>query len=159
MVEIPTAGGKSYMTALFFWNYQKHVDPDARFMLLVPNVQLVKQMKSDLVDYGYKAEDVAAMTGGMTKAEKKCNDPAKARITVVNTQYLRGHIDELPEYDALFVDECHTACAEKTVDLIRRVKAKVRVACSGTILDDKYKRDLLVGLFGRIVYREEVTDL
>lgn len=41
MIEIPTAGGKSFILANFIWNIMKNVDRNAKSLILVPNVQLV----------------------------------------------------------------------------------------------------------------------
>ena len=51
MIEIPTAGGKSFIIANYIWNMWKNVDRKMKFLLLVPNTQLVEQFWKDLVDY------------------------------------------------------------------------------------------------------------
>lgn len=38
MIEIPTAGGKSFILANFVWNILKKINRGYKFMLLVPNV-------------------------------------------------------------------------------------------------------------------------
>lgn len=67
MIEIPTSGGKSLIIANFIWNLLKHVDASYKTLIFVPNVQLVEQFLGDLLDYGFRREDVAALHGGMTK--------------------------------------------------------------------------------------------
>lgn len=37
--------------------------------------------------------------------------------------------------------------------------APIKIGCSGTIPEDAYQRNTLIGMFGEIVYRENVTDL
>jgi len=37
LIEIPTAGGKSLVIANFVWNMWKHVDRNAKTLILVPN--------------------------------------------------------------------------------------------------------------------------
>lgn len=37
MVEIPTAGGKSFMIANFIWNLWKNINRDAKVLILVPS--------------------------------------------------------------------------------------------------------------------------
>lgn len=41
LIEIPTAGGKSFILANFIWNIWKNVDMKFKSLILVPNVQLV----------------------------------------------------------------------------------------------------------------------
>lgn len=37
LIEVPTAGGKSFIIANFIWNFLKNVDRDAKTLILVPN--------------------------------------------------------------------------------------------------------------------------
>jgi len=159
MIEIPTAGGKSLIIANFVWNLLKNVDPKLRTLILVPNVQLVEQFMSDLEAYGFPRSDLAKLEGGMSKREKRENDPAKAKIVVANRQYLMKNEKAVPPPDVLVVDECHSALAESTAALVTRCPARLRLACSGTVPKDRYQRNQLVGMFGRLLYREEIADL
>lgn len=53
VIEVPTAGGKSFIIANFIWNVLKNIDRNAKTLILVPSTQLVAQFYSDLIDYGY----------------------------------------------------------------------------------------------------------
>ena len=53
LIEVPTAGGKSFIIANFIWNVLKNISRSAKTLILVPNTQLVAQFYSDLIDYGY----------------------------------------------------------------------------------------------------------
>lgn len=59
LVEIPTGGGKSFMLANFAWTLRCLLEKPVRTLLLVPNKQLVVQFEKDLLDYGWKREQVA----------------------------------------------------------------------------------------------------
>ena len=37
LIEIPTAGGKSFIIANFIWNIWKNIDRNAKALILVPN--------------------------------------------------------------------------------------------------------------------------
>ena len=37
LIEVPTAGGKSFVIANFIWNIHKNIDKNFRYMILVPN--------------------------------------------------------------------------------------------------------------------------
>ena len=95
----------------------------------------------------------------MTKREKRENDVSKARIVIANRQSLQDRLKEIPPPDVLICDEVHTCLAKSTSEMIQGVKAKIRVGCSGTLPRDKYKLRQLVGMFGRVVYKENPMDL
>lgn len=159
LIEIPTAGGKSFIVSNFIWNLLKHVDSSYRTLILVPNVQLVEQFYGDMLGYGFRRERLAKFEGGMSKREQKENDVSKAKVIIANRQYLFKNEKKLPPVDVLVCDEVHSCLSESTMALISRIPAKIRVGCSGTIPSDKYQRNQLVGMFGKVLYREEITDL
>jgi superfamily II DNA or RNA helicase len=59
----------------------------------------------------------------------------------------------------LVCDEVHQATAQATRDFIEKCPAKIKIGCSGTLPKDKFQMWQLVGMLGRVVYREEVTSL
>lgn len=159
LIEIPTAGGKSFILANFIWNVLKNVDRNAKTLILVPNVQLVEQFYKDLTDYGFQKSELAKMMGGMKKNEKAENDPNKAKIIVANRQYLFKNAKALPKIDILVCDEVHQAVASSTQAFIEKCPARIRIGCSGTLPKDKFQLWTLVGMLGRVVYKEEITTL
>ena len=42
MIEVPTGAGKSFIIANFIWNIYKNIDKSMKFLILVPNTQLVQ---------------------------------------------------------------------------------------------------------------------
>lgn len=159
LIEIPTAGGKSFILANFIWNIMKHVKRDAKSLILVPNTQLVAQFYSDLIDYGYDKRDLAKFTGSLNKKEKDENDIYAAKIVIANRQYVFKNREKLPEFDVLIADEAHTAIAESTKEFIGSIGAKVKIGCSGTLPRDQYQKWQIMGMFGRIVFKEDITAL
>ncbi len=159
LIEIPTAGGKSFILANFIWNIWKNVNRNFKCLIFVPNVQLVSQFCKDLVDYGLERRDLAMFTGGMTKKEIAENDISAAKIIIANRQYLFKNAAQLPVVDVLVCDEVHQCVAQASKDFIERCPAKIKVGCSGTLPKDKFQLWTLIGLIGRVVYREEVTSL
>lgn len=159
LIEIPTAGGKSFIVSNLVWNLMRHVDMGYKTLILVPNVQLVEQFYGDMLEYGFRKEQLARFEGGMSKREQRENDVSTASVIIANRQYLFKNEKKLPPVDVLIADECHTCLADSSQALISRIPAKIRVGCSGTIPSDKYQRAQLVGMFGRVVYRESITDL
>ena len=159
LIEVPTAGGKSFIIANFIWNLWKNYSRDAKILVLVPNTQLVMQFYKDLVDYGIDQRDLAKFTGSLTKKEKLENDITKAKVIIANRQQVFKNKHMLPKFDALFADEAHTCVAESTRQFIESLDAKIKVGCSGTLPRDLYHRWQLMGMFGRVVFVEEITKL
>lgn len=159
LIEIPTAGGKSYILANFVWNVMRYFNSAARTLIIVPSVQLVDQLQKDFCEYGIDGRLIAKLRGGMSKREKRENDVLKAQIVVASRQSLQEHMKEIPPPDILICDEAHTCLAKSTSEMIQNVKARIRIGCSGTLPRDKYKFRQLVGMFGRVVYRENPMDL
>ena len=159
MIEIPTAGGKSFIIANYIWNMWKNVDRKMKFLLLVPNTQLVEQFWKDLIDYGYDPHILCKMRGGMTTKQKRSQDLSTAKVIITNRQFLFKNADIIPQCDALFCDEVHTTCADSTKDFIMNYDCKIKVGCTGTMPSSKYNMWKLEGMFSRVVYRENITDL
>ena len=159
LIEIPTAGGKSFIIANFIWNILKNVNRKAKTLILVPNTQLVAQFYSDLIDYGYDERDLAKFSGSLSKKEKQSNDVNTAKIVIANRQYVFKNKSKLPSFDVLFVDEAHTASAESTREFIDSLDTKIKVGCSGTLPREKYARWQLAGMFGKTLYTVNITDL
>ena len=159
LIEVPTAGGKSFILANFIWNLLKNVDRQMKFMILVPNVQLVAQFYSDLLDYGFNKHELAKFTGGMPKKEKMEHDVNLAKIVIANRQYVFKNKNMLPKFDCLICDEVHQCNASSSAELIENMDCKLKIGCSGTLPQDKYQLNNLIGLFGRIVFKEQITNL
>lgn len=156
IVELGTAAGKSFIIANLIHNYQKHINSNGFSLILVPNKQLVYQMRNDFLDYGFKPSEVTMLTAGLKKNEKY--NP-NIKIIVANRQFLFTNFDMLPKIELLFCDELHTCNADKTVNLIKNVNAKYMVGCTGTMPSERYKSWSLMGLFCSIVYNKSMTEL
>lgn len=159
LIEVPTGAGKSFIIANFIWSILKNIDRHAKSLILVPNTQLVTQFYSDLIDYGYDKRDLAMFSGSLTKKEKSENDINTAKIVIANRQFIFKNRSLLPKFDVLVADEAHTCIAESTREFIDNLDAKVKVGCSGTLPRDLYQKWQLMGMFGKIVFTEEITNL
>ena len=160
MVELPTASGKSFFLCNFIYNIRKLIDPERKkykkFLLLVPNKQLVTQMYNDFIDYGFDVHQITKFTAGLKKNEKynpECD------VIIANRQYVFSNKEKLPTIDALIVDEVHQSTADATRTFIDELNCGVKVGCSGSIPKVKYQKWLLNGMFGKIVYFEKITNL
>ena len=159
MIEIPTAGGKSLIIANYIWNMVKKVDRNLKFLIFVPNTQLVEQFYKDLVDYGFHPLQLCRLRGGMTAKQKRESNINNASIIIANRQYAFKNLDAIPKCDALICDEVHTTKASTTLDVISNMDCKYKIGCSGTLPTDKYEMWKIAGVFGKVVYREQIQTL
>lgn len=159
LIEVPTAGGKSFILANLIWNLLKNFNRKMKFLLLVPNTQLVAQFYSDLLDYGYEKHDIAKFMGGMNKKDLAENDINEAKVVIANRQYVFKNRQKLPQFDCLICDECHQTLAEATREFVDGIKCKFKFGCSGTLPQGKYDKFNLIGMFSRVVFKEQITHL
>ena len=156
LIEIPTAGGKSFILANFIWNLHTNLCQSLRCLILVPNKQLVEQFYKDLLDYGFKAEEVTRFTAGLRG--KDAYQP-NAHVVIGNRQYIFNNKKALGKIDVLIVDEVHTALSSATEELIKELSCKIQIGCSGTLPRDKFQKWKMAALFGKTVYAKEITSL
>jgi reverse gyrase len=95
VVLLPTRSGKSLVMYGVFLNMKTRLT-----LIVVPNIQLVKQMHGDFIDYGCDKNKVQVFSGYSHKIEDK------EGIIITNTQYLLKHSEEIPKFDTLVIDEC-----------------------------------------------------
>lgn len=156
LLELPTGSGKSFVIANFIYTLLKQYNSGLKTLIYVPNKQLVEQFYKDLLDYGYKANDLCKLTGGIKTKDINSN----AKIIIGNRQFLFNNTDLIPKVDVLIADECHQiAPNSSSYEFIEKINCKIKVGCSGTIPRDKYHRLTLIGLFSRIFYTEDVVKL
>lgn len=156
LIEIPTAGGKSFILANFIWNIHKNFNSEFKYLILVPNKQLVVQFYKDLLDYGFNKYNVTQFTAGLKK--HNAFNP-NAQIIIANRQYIFKNKKLLPKIDVLICDECHQCLSQASKEFIELLNCKIKIGCSGTIPRDKYQRWQLIGMFSKIVYKEDITTL
>lgn len=158
LFECPTGSGKSFIIANFIWTLHEQYDDSLRYLIFVPNRQLVEQFYTDLLDYGYDPNLVTRFTAGL---KKKDRFNPEAKIIVANRQYMFGHADSLPRIDVLIADEAHSTANPKssTFEFVDRLNCRIKIGCSGTLPREKYQRLSLIGLFSRIIYSEDIVNL
>ena len=154
LVEIATAGGKSLVFGtLLFW-YLRNVNPDAKFLLIVPNIGLVTQFYNDLMDYnlGYFNENKNPLDIRideiMSDKPRKYKDPNKEPNVYIGTyQSLeKWNREWFRQFDVVATDEAHTAKAQTLISILTRTfgSAKIRYGMSGTYPSDKSSEILTI---------------
>lgn len=53
MAEVATSGGKSLVISIIIFYILKNIDPDAKFLIIVPSITLVTQFYENIMEYNY----------------------------------------------------------------------------------------------------------
>ena len=62
LAEVATSGGKSLIIAIIMFYTLTHIDPNAKFLMIVPSISLVTQFYDDILEYRFGAntlEDIS----------------------------------------------------------------------------------------------------
>ena len=142
ILEIATAGGKSLVFGTLLFYYLRNVNPDAKFLLIVPNISLVTQFYNDLNDYnyGFNSEnktplDIRIDEVMSDKPRKYRDDEKKPNIYIGTYQSLEKWPREwFRQFDVVATDEAHTCKANTLISILSRTfgSAKIRFGMSGT---------------------------
>lgn len=143
IVLSPTSSGKS----LNIYATTRHVtERDKDTLIIVPTVQLVKQLSSDFIDYGWDSESlVHQIYSGQDKQTKK-------PVTISTWQSLQ----KMPEsyfskFEMVIVDECHLASASVIKSIMEKcTKSASKIGLTGTLDESKANEMTLIALFGEV---------
>lgn len=144
--ESATGSGKSFIIYSILRNLRKIENKVERILVLVPSIQLVKQMYKDFQEYG-APKNFCQMFSGFDQ------DIDNSPVIISNRQWIQGHNQELPKIDALIVDECQQLASDnKITKWIDKLDTQIRFGCSGTIPKDPIKRLGIIGTIGPLIY-------
>ena len=162
-----TGAGKSLVVYLLVrWFLEKH---NYRVLILVPNMSLVEQIYNDFIEYGWfglkaHVSRLHSQVPKMSKEEKEMLKELEIvpdnmlRSCVISTwQTMQYKLDSgiLEKYDAVIVDEAHTAQADVLAKIITACKnTEYRIGLSGTLcknedLNDQLEGNIIVGAIGK----------
>ena len=137
----PTASGKSFIIFLIYKYFS-----DKKTLLIVPNINLVNQMKSDFMEYDLNGEvkkNIQLIMGGKEKIISK-------PLVISTWQSIYKQPKKyFEQFDVVIVDEAHGAKANEMVKIMERcTKAQYRYGFTGT-LDGSLANEMVIkGLFG-----------
>ena len=144
LILSPTASGKSfiiYLLSQYFAN--------SKFLIIVPTVNLVNQMKSDLIEYDLDcliADEIHQIMSGKEKSNK-------SRI-IISTWH---SLTKLPkswfnDIDIIVGDEAHKFKANELKKIMHKMETtEYRIGMTGTLDDCQTNIMVLNGLFGEII--------
>ena len=162
LIQSPTGSGKSLIIANLIYTLKNQFfkDEEFRTLIYVPNIGLVEQFYSDLLEYGYRTDEICRFSGS-TKKKDKAN-VSTAPIVIANSTYCLQHISEIGRIDMVIGDEAHKTFNHGTAgfSVLENflIETKLRVGLSGT-LPKGFKFYQMVGLTGPKVFDTSVTEL
>ena len=146
--ELPTAVGKSFVIHSVIKNVLR-LENYNTFLILVPNLQLVKQMHGDFLDYGFPADDIqmfSSFTGPIQKNKS---------VIIANRQWLENHSGDLPKIDGIIVDEVHSIKKKNNVTkYVKKLDTHLRIGFTGTMPENKIDAWTVKGIVGPLIYSE-----
>ena len=113
IIEVATAGGKSLIFSTFMFYILRYINPDYKFLLIVPQMSLVTQFYDDVIDYntGYNKEQKNPFD---IRIEEIFSDkPRKVRDGIVPNLFIGTYQslinypeDFFHQFDVVITDEC-----------------------------------------------------
>lgn len=144
-----TSSGKSLMIYGLIRHYQYTIPSNAQILLIVPNVDLTKQMFGDFADYSSHddkwdaEENVHIIHQGQEKETDK-------QVIVSTWQSLKDMPKEyFDNFEVVFCDEVHRAKGDKIQHIMSScVNAPYRIGLTGTLQDAELHKLEIEGMFG-----------
>ena len=147
----PTGSGKSSIIYKIVQNLIHFcLQPTEKILLVVPTVDLIKQMYDEFIENGFQNIDdkVYMLSAGIEKKFEK-------QITISTWQSLQNLPEDVfAQFSALIVDECHTvsSSAEKLSYISHNcLNARYRLGTTGTTPDKKIDELTMVSYLGQIL--------
>lgn len=135
-----TGSGKSVTISMIadFYRINK-----MKGLLIVPNINLLTQFKSDIKSYNLNELYSRTETLGDGVQEIKDCD-----LLISTWQSMIKHKDKINDFDYIICDEVHRFAGDEVSDIIRTAeKVKIRLGFTGTLPEDKCAKLTLIGLF------------
>jgi len=138
-----TGSGKSLIISLMIEFFRRK---GKKGLLLVPNINLLTQFKSDIKEYNLLDlyNDLHVIGGGST--ERHFNNS----LTISTWQSLQDKSKiNLDELDYVITDECHRFASDITSSIVKETtNCKYKYGFTGTLPEDPVMKMELLGLFG-----------
>lgn len=147
--EVATSGGKSLIISIIFFYILKNINPDAKFLLIVPSISLVTQMYENFIEYnlgdnveiGYDNPNKVDLRVEEIMSEKprKYTGVKDANIYIGTYQSLINWPKEwFQQFYGVVCDESHQSKAASLQKILKRTfgYAQYRFGVSGTFPPD-----------------------
>jgi superfamily II DNA or RNA helicase len=143
LIEVATAGGKSLIFATFMFYILKYINPDAKFLLIVPQMSLVTQFFDEIIDYnlGYNKEQKNPFNINIEEIfsdkPRKVRDGVEPNVYIGTYQSLSSEnysIEFFKKFNVVVTDESHVAKSISLDKILTKTfgHATYRLGLSGT---------------------------
>lgn len=140
IIEVATAGGKSLIFSLVTFYYLKNINPNAKFLLIVPSIGLVTQFYNDIMNYnlGFHNENknpLEIRIDEIMSDKPRKHFGGEPNIYISTYQSLVSWPDEFfKQFDVVCCDEAHLAQAKSLISIMERTfeTSKIRFGMSGS---------------------------
>jgi superfamily II DNA or RNA helicase len=161
MAEVATSGGKSLIISIVMFYTLKHIDPKAKFLIIVPSITLVTQFYDNIMEYNWGINSLLEMRekkiDSILNPEAKYS-PCDVRVEEVMSERPRKFsgaqdpnvyigtyqsLEKWPkeffqQFHTVVTDEAHGAKAKTITTILQKTfgHAYSRFGVSGTFPDD-----------------------
>lgn len=148
IASVVTGAGKTTFAQMCM-NHFRNVNPDARFIIIVPTTALLDQWYVSLIeDLHLPTDAIVTYSGEGSPAE-----PGIVNIMVVNTARKRAPQLAMPD-TMLIVDECHRTASESNAQSLKgSYAATLGLSATPERQYDNLYQQVLVPALGPIIYR------
>jgi superfamily II DNA or RNA helicase len=172
LTRIATSGGKSLVSSILMFYTWAKINPNAKFLLIVPSTNLVRQFYNDIVSYNHGFDENGTQNPNPLPIEIEeimSDKPRKNTSGVVPNVYI-GTYQSLVKYPAewfkqfhgVICDEAHTCKAKSLLDIMGHTldTAHLRIGMSGTFPGKDTSEFLVIqSVTGPIVSMVKAKDL
>lgn len=144
-IVVSTAGGKSCIIYGLIKNLWRILNK-CKIFILVPNIQLVKQMHSDFIEYGCSPFEVCMFSSFSPEISSSAN------IIIGNRQWIQNHRTELLDSKVVIIDEVHQIRNGNNITkLLSKFSTSMIFGFTGTFPKDKELQWSILGTCGKVL--------
>ena len=130
MAEVATSGGKSLIISIVMFYTLKHIDKDAKFLIIVPSITLVTQFYDNIIEYNFGLNKLIEMRDNKveytsSKDTGEANLPCEVRVEEImsdrprkfsgteNPNIYIGTYQSLEKWPKKFFEQFHTIATDE----------------------------------------------
>ncbi len=156
ILESATGSGKSLIIYCLIRYIMENTK--GNILLIVPSINLVNQMFSDMKEYGWEDidSDVSLLFG---KNKNKVDFTKKVLISTWQSIHKKT-APFFSKYSAVLVDETHGAKSASLQKILQKcVHAEYRIGLTGTLPNEKVDRYNIFGYLGPVIFKLKSNEL
>jgi superfamily II DNA or RNA helicase len=116
MAEVATSGGKSLVISIIIFFTLKYINPDAKFLIIVPSINLVTQFTDNIYEYffGFQNTNIDLNNdNNLIRIEEIMSDKPRKFFTKKNPNIFVGCYQSLEKYPKEFFQQFHTVTCDE----------------------------------------------